>query len=264
MSTDKMSIQACAELVQKGDEARFRATMAAPLKAREVLFPIHAFCLEVAKAPWVTQESMIAEMRLQFWRDVLQEKLDGKAPRAHEVAAPLAAVLDAASAEALDQAVTARQWDIYRDPHEDEAALHRYLHASYAIPMHVAARLLGAPESATKALNRLGFAGALGRYLAAIPALQDAGRIPLVDGRPEAVAALAKDAYEQGRWGAQQLSKCSKLARAPMIDAMMQLPLLRQAARDPQAVIDGRLGQGAVKKSLRLALVSQSPSWAFL
>ncbi|WP_226553627.1 squalene/phytoene synthase family protein [Celeribacter naphthalenivorans] len=258
-----MSVQACAEIVQKGDEDRFRATMAAPLAAREVLFPIHAFCLEVAKAPWVTQEAMIAEMRLQFWRDVLQEKIDGKAPRAHEVAGPLAQVLDTASAQALDATVTARQWDIYRDPHEDAAALRTYLHNSYAIPMHLAARLLGAPESATKALNALGYAGGLARYLMAIPGLQSAGRIPLVDGRPEAVSELAKEALEQGRWGAQKLGKLTKTARAPMIDAVMHLPVLKQAAKDPDAVLDGRLGQGPARKSLRLAVASQSPSWAF-
>ncbi len=258
-----MSVQACAEIVQKGDEDRFRATMAAPVAAREVLFPIHAFCLEVAKAPWVTKEAMIAEMRLQFWRDVLQEKIDGKAPRAHEVAAPLHAALDAASAEALDASVTARQWDIYRDPHEDEAAFRSYLHATYVIPMHIAARRLGAPENAAKALNALGYAGALARYLMAIPALQSNGRVPLVDGRPETVAKMAKEAREQGRWGAQQLGKLSKSARAPMFDAVMHLPVLKQAAKAPEAVLDGRLGQGPGRKALRLAMVSQSPSWAF-
>ncbi|MCA0043732.1 squalene/phytoene synthase family protein [Celeribacter litoreus] len=258
-----MSIQACAEIVHKGDEARFRATMAAPVAAREVLFPIHAFCLEVAKAPWVTKEAMIAEMRLQFWRDVLQEKIDGKPARAHEVAAPLVAVLDEASAEALDASVTARQWDIYRDPHEDAEAFQRYLHASYVIPMHVAARKLGAPESASKALNRLGYAGALARYLMAIPGLQSAGRIPLVDGRPEAVAALAKEALEQGRWGAQALSKLSKTARAPMLDAVMHLPVLKQAAKTPEVVIDGQLGMGPLKTALRLTWASQGPTWKF-
>jgi len=254
-------INACAGIVSQADTLRFRCAMAAPVAAREVLFPIHAFCLEVAKAPWVTKESMIAEMRLQFWRDVLTEKTEGKAPRAHEVAAPLAAVLDVASAEALDATVTARQWDIYRDPHEDAAALYRYLHATYTIPLHIAARLLGAPDAVSKPLNSLGQGGALARYFMAIPALVDAGRVPLLDGRPEAVATLAKATLEQARWGAQQLSKLSKSARAPMIDAVMMLPILRQAAKDPSAVLDGRLKQGPARKSLRLALASQSPTW---
>ena len=58
--------------------------------ARRVLFPLYAFNIEVSRAPWVTAEPMIAEMRLQFWRDVVEEIAAGKPPRAHEVAAPLA------------------------------------------------------------------------------------------------------------------------------------------------------------------------------
>lgn len=256
-----MSVQACAELVQKSDQDRFRATMAAPVAARDILFPIHAFCLEVAKAPWVTKEAMIAEMRLQFWRDVLSECAEGKPPRAHEVAAPLANVLDTDSARALDDAVTARQWDIYRDPHADDAAFQRYRHNSYVVPMHVASRLLGAPDTAYKALNRLGYAGAFARYLIAIPALENAGRIPLVDGRAESVAAMALDAYERGRWGAQNLSKLSKSARAPMLDALMLLPILKQASKHPETVLEGRLALGPIRKPLRLALASQAPDW---
>ena len=61
-----MSIQACADLVHRGDPDRFAAIMAAPVGARERLFPIFAFNLEVARAPWVTAEAMIAEMRLQW------------------------------------------------------------------------------------------------------------------------------------------------------------------------------------------------------
>ena len=47
--------------------------MAAPLAARQILFPLYAFNVEVARAPWVASEPMIGEMRLQWWRDVLEE-----------------------------------------------------------------------------------------------------------------------------------------------------------------------------------------------
>ena len=64
-------ISACARLLERGDAARFRAVMAAPAPLRPKLFAIFAFNLEVARAPWVTQEPMIAEMRLQWWQDAL-------------------------------------------------------------------------------------------------------------------------------------------------------------------------------------------------
>jgi phytoene synthase len=257
-------IQACANLVSTADQERFRATMSAPVAARDVLFPIHAFCLEVAKAPWMTKESMIAEMRLQFWRDVLQEKIDGKGPRAHEVARPLAGVLDEDAARALDATVTARQWDIYKDPHEDLVAFRRYLTNSYVVPLMVSARLLGALEPHCKALERIAYVGALVRYFAAVPKLEEAGRIPLVDGRPEAVVQLAEEALEGVKGSGAVLATLSKTARAPMIDAMTHMPLLKVARNDPHAVIEGRLSMTPLRQSLRLALVSQAPSWAFV
>ncbi|RPE71577.1 phytoene/squalene synthetase [Pacificibacter maritimus] len=257
-------VQACANLVFEADQERFRATMAAPVPARDVLFPIHAFCLEIAKAPWLTKESMIAEMRLQFWRDVLQEKIDGKDPRAHEVARPLAHVLDGEAALSLDATITARQWDIYKDPHEDLSALKRYLNNSYALPLLQAARLLGASGNGFNALKNIGYAGGLLRYLAAVPKLQEAGRIPLLDGRPQAVSDLAQDALDDIKGTGAALSELTKLQRAPMIDAMTHLPLLKLAIRDPQSVVEGRFSMTPLRQSVRLALVSQAPSWAFV
>ncbi|MGB3250003.1 MAG: squalene/phytoene synthase family protein, partial [Tabrizicola sp.] len=74
-----MTVAACAGLVQRGDPDRFRAVMAAPVEARAQLFPLYAFNLEVARAPWVTQEPLIAEMRLQWWRDVVENAASGAA-----------------------------------------------------------------------------------------------------------------------------------------------------------------------------------------
>ena len=61
-----MTVQACAEIVHAGDPDRFASAMTAPVADREVLFPLYAFNLEIAKAPWMTQEPIIAQMRLQF------------------------------------------------------------------------------------------------------------------------------------------------------------------------------------------------------
>ena len=104
-----MSLAACAELVRRGDPDRFLAAMAAPPAARNVLFPLYAFNVEVSRAPWVTPEPLIAEMRLQWWRDALAEIAAGAPVRRHEVTTPLAAVLDAEGARLLDALVEARR-----------------------------------------------------------------------------------------------------------------------------------------------------------
>ena len=125
---------ACAHLLERGDPERFRAVMATPVEIRKTLFPVFAFNLEVARTPWVTKEPLIAEMRLQWWQDVLSEISDGRAVRRHEVAAPLATSLTPAAAEALKAVVKARRHDIYPEPFETKSDFQAYIHATSQLP----------------------------------------------------------------------------------------------------------------------------------
>ena len=150
-----MSLQACAEIVAKGDPDRYAAAMAAPVAAREKLLPIYAFNVEVARAPWVASEPMIGEMRLQWWRDALEEIETGGTVRKHEVTTPLAQVLDGEGARILDKLVQARRWDLYTDSFEDDGHFGEYLEATGGGLMWAAARTLGATdEPAFRALGR--------------------------------------------------------------------------------------------------------------
>ncbi|MEC7961867.1 MAG: squalene/phytoene synthase family protein, partial [Pseudomonadota bacterium] len=83
--TPQNDFQACADLVQRADPDRFLATMAAPPAARDLLFALYAANVEIARAPWLTQEEMIAEMRLQWWRDAFGEIGKKGVVRRHEV-----------------------------------------------------------------------------------------------------------------------------------------------------------------------------------
>lgn len=177
-----MSVAACAELVERGDPDRFRAVMAAPVEARAQLFPLYAFNLEVARAPWVTQEPLIAEMRLQWWRDVVENAASGAA-RAHEVAGPLHDLTRdfGLPVEVLDRLIAARRWDIHREPHEGIEGLTAYLEDTGAGLMWLAARALGAPDASEAAVRAYGWASAAAAYLRAVPELEARGRQPLPD-----------------------------------------------------------------------------------
>ncbi|WP_374643872.1 squalene/phytoene synthase family protein [Tabrizicola sp.] len=178
-----MSIEACAGLVQRGDPDRFLAVMAAPLDARAQLLPLYAFNLEVARAPWVTQEPLIAEMRLQWWRDVVENAASGAA-KAHEVAGPLHELIRdfGLPVDVLDRLIAARRWDIHRDPHAGPEALAEYLEDTGAGLMWLAARALGAPDGAETAVRAYGWASAAAGYLRAVPELEARGRQPLPQG----------------------------------------------------------------------------------
>ncbi len=171
-----MSFEACARIVETADPERFAAAMAVPLPARRVLMPIYAMNAEVSRAPWVTQEAMIAEMRLQWWRDALEEIATGASVRRHEVTTPLSEVLTPEAAKMLDQAVVARQWDIYRDPFENWAALETYVSDTAGRLLEAAAMSLG---SVTEGRRAFGSAVGLARFFAAVPALKEQGRQPL-------------------------------------------------------------------------------------
>lgn len=231
---------ACAALIERGDRDRFAAGMAAPVAARAKLFPLWALNLEVARAPWAGSEPLIGEMRLQFWRDVLDGIAAGKAPRAHEVAAPLAEVL-APYPELiapLDGLIMARKWDLYRDPFEDQAALMGHLEATAGSLAWAGARLLGADAGDAPAIRRIGMAHGAAAWFEAVPALEARGCIPLVDGRPEAVAGMARDALAVLR-----AEKARRFGAAePALRAGWRAEaILRRALRDPMAVAEGRL-----------------------
>ena len=252
-----MSLAACAELVARADPDRFRAAMAAPVAARRVLFPLYAFNVEVTRAPWVTAEPMIAEMRLQWWRDALAEIGQGGPVRTHEVTDALAPVLDAEGAEALDDLVAARRWDCYRDGFADEVALDAYLDATSGNLMWTAARRLGAADPGP--VRDVAFAQGVAQFLRAAPELEARGRRPLVDGTPAGIAALARRALARLDAGGRALRRIPAAARPALYPAATARPILQAIAKDPAALSQGRLSDvpGPLTARLRLLAVSQ-------
>ncbi len=241
-----MSVAACAALVQRADPDRFLATMAAPVAARSVLFPIYAFNVEVARAPWVTQEAMIAEMRLQWWRDALDEIAQGKPVRAHEVTVPLSVVLDKDGADLLDRLVQARRWDVYKDPFEDAGHFSEYLDATAGHLAWAAARALGC-DAGEQAVRDAAWASGLANWFLAIPELEARGRVPLVDGRAEAVRDLATEGLAR-----LARARAPQLAEPALLATWRAKALLTQAKRDPDRVGAGALGQSEFSRKFTL------------
>ncbi len=255
----QQDLNACAELVQRGDPDRFAAVLAAKPAARDVLLPIYAFNVEVARAPWVTQETMIAEMRLQWWRDALDEIREGKPVRRHEVVSPLAEVLSAKDAEVLDRLIEARRWDIYKDPFEDLAHQTQFLQDTGGGLLLAAARSLG-PCSEDVALDA-GYALALANWLVAIPALEAQKRVPLVDGRPEAVRELAQDGLARLASARAKRSQLSREASPAFLSCWQVDTVLSQAAAEPERVAQGALGMSEFGKRVGLLWRGVSGRW---
>ncbi|MFZ1470789.1 MAG: squalene/phytoene synthase family protein [Paracoccaceae bacterium] len=255
-----MSIDACASLVDRGDPDRFAAVMAAPGWARELLFPLYAFNLEIARAPWVAQEPLVAEMRLQWWRDVVETAHNGAA-KAHEVAQPLHGLIRDAGlpVAVLDRLIAARRWDCWREPFDDLAALETYIDDTGAGLMWLAARALGAPDGAEGAVRAYGWAAGLANFLRAVPELQARGRHPLPKGTDiAALAGQGLDRLAQSRAGRKTLPKAAAPALLP---GWQTEAILRIAASDPAAVTEGRLQLSEFHRRGRLLLQAFSGRW---
>jgi 15-cis-phytoene synthase len=257
-----LTIEACAELVRRGDPDRFAAVMAAPVGARARLFPIFAWNLEVARAPWVTKEHLIAEMRLQWWRDVIENAASGAA-RAHEVAGPLHQVIHDCGLplEVMDRLIVARRADIDTEPFSDEAALEAYLEDTGASLMWLAARAMGAPAGVEALVRDYGWASGLANYLRAVPDLIARGRTPLVDASADGIARLARDGRARILRARSQRHLVAPSVRPALLAGWQALAILTEAANDPTAVLQGRLGQSEFSRRWGLLWQATSGRW---
>ncbi|OWU83911.1 phytoene synthase [Oceanicola sp. 22II-s10i] len=252
------NLTSCAQIVERADPHRFRAAMVAPVEARVKLFPLYAFNVEVARAPWVTKEAMIAEMRLQWWRDALEEIASGGQVRRHEVVTPLSRALEAEGARLLDGLIEARRTDLEHAPFGEASELWSYLDATSGLLMQVAARMLGAQGGGEAAARKAGTALGLANWFRAIPALEEAGRHPLPDGRPEAVAALATQALGMLAETRRQRAAIPAAAMLPLAGAVA---VLKQAARRPGDVAAGLLEPGAFRDRAAMAWQAATGRW---
>ncbi len=252
-------LKACATLVHRADPDRFMAAMAAPVAARAVLFPIYAMNVEVARAPWASTEPMIAEMRLQWWRDALQEIAEGPTVRRHEVVTPLSRVISPHLAALLDEYIAVRRWDIYRDPFEDEAHLDAYINHSAGSLMVVSAQALGAAEQTV--LRDYGYALGIANWFRAIPDLEARGRVPLVNGSPEGVRTLAAKAAERLNRARARRAEISEAARPALLAGWQVEWILKKVLRNPRCVAEGALAQGEIRRRASLMWKVASGRW---
>ena len=252
-------IKACADLVRQGDPERFRCVMAAPVETRPILFTLYAANIEISRAPWVSAEAMIAEMRLQWWRDVGQEIATGAAVRRYFVTTPLARFATPEMGQAIDDMAAARRWDIYRDAHGDEAALFRYIDCTAGSLMWMGAAALGAVEQGP--VRDYAFAAGLAAYLKAIPELEARKRVPLLDGRAEAVSTLAGQGLARLSKARSQRHLVPKAARPALLPGFEAEGLLRLAVKYPSRVVNGSLQLGPVRRHFLFSRQALTGHW---
>ncbi len=161
-----------ADEVRQHDRDRYFADLFAPETARRHLFALHAFNLEIARVRERVSEPMPGEIRLQWWRDVVEGTAPGDAAGNPVAAALIETIgLNALPRAALVNLIDARVFDLYNDPMPSLTDLEGYAGETASALMQCGALILSGGEDpgSADASGHAGVAQAITALLAALP-----------------------------------------------------------------------------------------------
>jgi phytoene synthase len=158
----------CAELVRTAARDRFIAGLFAPAHRRDALYALYAFDVEVGRVRDRAREAAPGEIRLQWWREVLQGERHSEA-LANPVAASLLNAIETGHlpVDAMLALIEGRRFDLYDEPMRTVAELEDYAVKTASGLIAIAAQSL-AVDAATAA-RPAGIAYALTELSAALP-----------------------------------------------------------------------------------------------
>jgi phytoene synthase len=117
--------------------------------ARADVIALYAFEMELKRVAQVTREPMMAEIRLTWWREGVDEIFAGRKPRGHPVLAALSETITQRrlSQDPFDAMIEARFADIDAEPFVDEATLLAYADGAAGAALSLALGVLGQADA---------------------------------------------------------------------------------------------------------------------
>ena len=166
----------CADLVRGHDFTRYAASLFVPAVERRGLLSIYAFNVEISRVRDAVSQALPGEIRLQWWRDLLEGTGHGGV-EGNPVAAELLRAIGqwTLPVEMLSRLIDEHAFDLYNDPMPTLAALEGYANDTSAALYALAAQIMGPPSAEIDHLARhAGLADGFVQVIAALP--RDAAR----------------------------------------------------------------------------------------
>jgi 15-cis-phytoene synthase len=131
------------EIVKAHDRDRYIATLFAPDAKREDLFTLYAFDAEVSRIRNVISDPLPGEIRLQWWREVINGERAGEA-KGNALASGMRAVIEKHSlpSAAFDAYFDAKIFEFYNDAFPDTVALEAWCGETTSALIQMAAMIL--------------------------------------------------------------------------------------------------------------------------
>ena len=160
----------CEFVVRKHDYDRFIAALFVPETLRADLFALYAFNYEVARIAEIARNPVAGQIRLQWWRERIDEIYAG-APAPAETVTELARAVarHGLDRSLFDDLIDARESDLDPAPFSELPQLEAYADATSGNVMRLAARVLGAGGTLDKNAREAGIAYAVTGLLRALP-----------------------------------------------------------------------------------------------
>lgn len=164
-----------ATLVRQNDPDRFFLTLLQPAPVRPALWALLAFYYEIAKTREVVSEPTLGYMRLQWWREALQNIYGGGAVPRHDVLAPLATAIRDYSLprDLFEQMLVGREYDLENKTPVTLDELYGYIAATVLPVTRLILRVTSDKDEGAALISQAyGVAG----IMRAIPAMARQGR----------------------------------------------------------------------------------------
>jgi phytoene synthase len=268
----------CLATLRDTDRDRYLACLLAPPEKRRPLAALYAFNAELARIRDLVHEPLPGEVRLQYWRDLLEGQSHGSTE-----ANPLASeLLNAIEAHRLPRAtlvamIEARIFDLYDDPMENRNALEGYAGETASALIQLAGLVLSPADAArsTDAAGHAGVAQMIAGCLLLMPLHRHRGQLYLpldilsavglnrdsfLDGKDVVRITAAIDAF--AGLGREHLEKAR--AAGPVPPAVMPAflpvalagPILRRAQKLGAAILDRPIQPSQWRRQLSMAIAA--------
>ncbi len=159
------SFDYCSDLLRRQDEDRWLSARYAKEPLRSALIALGAFRLELRRIPASVSEPALGEIRLQWWREALDEIREGKPPRAHPVLEAISEVTlaNGAYAPELETMIDSVAHHFYGEGFASIDELQRFASAFDGVCDQLAVKLAGGSDDLAERAGVAGVAFALAR-----------------------------------------------------------------------------------------------------
>lgn len=271
------NLDVCLATLRDTDRDRYLACLLSPADKRNALAALYAFNAEIARIRDSVREALPGEVRMQWWRDLIDGNPHGDS-QSHPVAAALLTTIEQyhLPRPVLGNMIEARIFDLYDDLFEDRNALEGYAGETASALIQLANLVLSAEDAAqsAEAAGHAGVAQAMAGMLLLMPLHRRRGQV-YIPADMLAAAGLDRETFLAGQdrqrigiaveiFAAHALDHIEKARRATIsknlfaayLPVALSGPVIAAARKAGAGVFDGDLQLSPLRRQWLLAKAS--------